>query len=276
MRCCMHIYENNTIHPTAIIDPSADIGSGNTIGPYVIIEADTVIGNDNVLQSHSIVKQYTSIGNNNTIHSFVALGDVPQDLKFKGEKTQLIIGDNNTFRECATVHRGTAGDHSITKIGNNNLLMTSVHVAHDCILGNSVIMSTGASIAGHVQLNDFCVIGGCSGIHQFCRIGQHAFIAAMSAIGRDVPPYMIASDRRTVATIHGINLIGLRRCGIKKDALAALKDATTLIWKQQCSDRDTCLSTLRAKYPHIEEIHILLDFIQSSKRGILGLTQEEE
>ena len=272
----MNIYENNTIHPTAIIDPSAHIGTGNVIGAYVIVEADTIIGDNNILQPHSIIKQYTTMGNNNTLHSFVALGDIPQDLKFKGEKTQLIIGNNNTFRECTTVHRGTAGDHSITKIGDHNLLMTSVHVAHDCVLGNNVIMSTGASIAGHVQLNDFCVVGGCSGIHQFCRIGQHAFIAAMSAIGRDVPPYMIASDRRTVATIHGINLIGLRRCGMTKDALAALKDATTLIWKQQCSDREACFATLKAKYPHIPEIQILLEFIQSSKRGILGLTQEEE
>lgn len=266
----------NTIHPTAIVDPSAVLGDNNTIGPFSIIEADTHIGDNNVIEPHVIVKQYTRIGNNNAIHSFVTLGDIPQDLKFNGERTELWIGDSNTFREHATVHRGTVQDEGKTRIGNGNLFMTSIHVAHDCVIGNNVIMSSNASIAGHVHLEDNCIIGGFAGIHQFTHIGIYSFIAAMSGIARDVPPYMIASDRRSVATIHGINLVGLRRAGVSRDAIHALKEVATILWKTEGETRDVLLEKIDTLYGTFEEVQTFLTFVRNTKRGILGLTSEEE
>ena len=266
----------NTIHPTAIIDPSATIGSDNVIGPFCIIEADTHIGDGNIIEAHSVIKRYTRIGNQNRIHSFVMLGDIPQDLKFNGEKTELWVGDSNTFREHATVHRGPVQDDAKTVIGNNNLFMTNIHVAHDCVIGNHVIMSSNASIAGHVHLEDHCIIGGFAGIHQFTRIGIYSFIAAMSGIARDVPPYMIASDRRSVATIHGINLVGLRRAGVSREAIHALKEASTILWKTEGETREVLLDKIDELYGTFEEIQTFLTFIRNTKRGILGLTSEEE
>lgn len=267
---------SNTIHPTAIIDSTAELGSNNIIGPFAIIEAHTHIGDGNIIEPHAIVKEYTRIGHNNRIHSFVALGDIPQDLKFNGEKTELWIGDTNTFREHATVHRGTIQDQGKTIIGHNNLFMTNIHVAHDCVIGNHVIMSSNASLAGHVRLEDHCIIGGFAGIHQFTRIGTYAFIAAMSGIARDVPPYMIASDRRSVATIHGINLVGLRRAGVSREAIHALKEVSTILWKTEGETREALLDKINILYGTFEEVQTFLRFVRSTKRGILGLTSEEE
>ena len=184
------------IHPTAIIDQTVELGAGVTVGPYSVIQGRVVIGDDTQIGSHVVIKGYTSIGARCRIFQFAVLGEIPQDLKFQGEESQLLIGDGNTIREFATMHRGTAGGGGVTRVGRDNLFMAYTHVAHDCQVGNGVIMSNAATLGGHIMVGDHAILGGLSAVHQFCRIGSYAFIGGCSAVHRDVPPYAMAVGNR--------------------------------------------------------------------------------
>lgn len=253
------------IHSTTIVAPSAQIGIDVIIGPYSIIEDDVVIGDRTFIESHAVIRQYTKLGTDNYIFSHAMVGGIPQDLKFAGEKTWLEIGNHNNIREFATLHRGTEGGGGITKIGNNNLCMAYTHVAHDCILGNNIVMSNCATLAGHVHIGDFAIIGGVSAVHQFCKIGEHAFIGGMTGISQDIPPWMLVSGRKGL--IYGPNLVGLRRAEVSSSTIAAIKQAFKLIWKSDLP-RTEALETLEATYPENPEIQKIIHFIRTSERGI--------
>lgn len=221
---------NKVIHPQAIIEPGAKVGNNVTIGPWTYIGNDVVIGDDCVIHSHVVIKGPTEIGKGNRVFQFATLGEECQDLKYNNEPTKLIIGDNNTFRECCTVHRGTIQDEGITRIGSNNLFMAYTHVAHDCVVGDNCILANNASIAGHVHVGNHAIIGGMAGVHQFCKIGEHAFIAATSTVLRDVPPYVMASGNP--AGPFGLNSEGLKRRGFDKDAITAVKRSYRLLYRK--------------------------------------------
>lgn len=200
---------NSKIHPTAIITDGCKIGNNVEIGPYSIIGAEVEIGNNNIIKSHVVIDGLTKIGDGNIIFPFASIGSEPQDLKYNGEKSQLIIGHNNKIREYVTINPGTETGSMITKIGNNCLLMISSHIAHDCVVGNNVILANNVTLAGHVEIEDFVVVGGLSAIHQFTRIGKHAIIGGMSGVESDVMPYAAVVGER--AFLAGLNLTGLKR-----------------------------------------------------------------
>jgi len=260
------------IHPTAIVDPGAELASGVTVGPYSIIEGRVVIGTDTRIGPHVIIKEFTTIGAGCRIFQFAVLGEIPQDLKFRGEESSLIIGDNNTIREFATMHRGTAGGGGITRIGNGNLFMAYTHVAHDCQVGNGVIMSNAATLGGHILVEDHAILGGLSAVHQFCHIGRHAFIGGCSAVHRDVPPYAMAVGNR--AKLVGLNLVGLKRRGFTEGALQALKRAYELLFLSEINLKEA-MDRIRQESPDIPEINHLLRFIETSERGLLAADVRE-
>ncbi len=253
------------IHKSAIIDPSAELGCDVEVGPFAIIEGSVRIGDRCRIESHAIIKSYTVMGDDNHIHHHALLGGIPQDLKYAGEESYLHIGSNNQIREFATLHRGTEGGGGKTVIGDNNLLMAYTHVAHDCILGNGVIMSNVATLAGHVKVGDHAIIGGVSAVHQFCRIGEHAFVGGMSGIGQDVPPWMLASGGR--ATIHGPNTVGLRRYGASQELLRAFKNIYRLLWLSE-TPKEEALQQISEEYAHFPEALAFVDFVRHAQRGI--------
>jgi len=260
------------IHPTAIIDPGADLAAGVTVGPYSIIHGEVKVGPDTEIGSHVVIKEYTIIGARCRIFQFAALGEIPQDLKFAGEVSQLIIGDDNTIREFATLHRGTAGGGGITQVGNGNLLMAYSHVAHDCIIGDGVIMSNAAALAGHILVEDRAILGGFVAVHQFSRIGRHAFIGGASAVARDVPPYTMAVGNR--AKLVGLNLVGLKRSGFPDTTIQALRQAYELLFTSGLNLREA-VERVREEVPQIPEIQHLLFFVESSERGLVPVDVRE-
>lgn len=211
------------IHPTAIIHENAQLGQDVEVGAYSIIGEHVKIGDGTKIQSHVVIEGHTQIGKNNQIFSFASIGKIPQDLKFGGEESRLIIGDNNRIREYVTMNPGTKDDRMETVVGSNCLFMISTHVAHDCVIGNNVIMANNATLAGHVVVEDFAIIGGLSAVRQFVRIGKHVMIGGMSAVEQDVIPYsLVVGDR---AKLAGLNLVGLERRGFDKDEIKALRNA---------------------------------------------------
>lgn len=222
---------SNKIHETAIIHDGAQIGNNVEIGPYSVVGGKVKLGNNVKLHSHVVVEGVTQVGEGTKIFPFASIGHIPQDLKFKGEESSLIIGKNNTIREHVTMNPGTQGDNLITKVGDNCLFMMSTHVAHDCIVGNNVILANNATLAGHVKVGDYAIIGGLSAIHQFVRIGHHAMIGGMSGIENDVIPYGQATGER--ANLSGLNLIGLKRGNLGKDEINALRKAYRLLFSQE-------------------------------------------
>ena len=217
-----------SIHPTSIIDPSAKIAKDVQIGPFCTIGEDVQIESGSKIISHAVIKGPTVIGKDNCIYQFSTIGDDTPDKKFKGEKTKLIIGDNNIFREGVTVHRGTVQDNSVTTIGSNNLFMPFAHVAHDCIVGDNVIFVNGAVIGGHVEIGDYCYLGGYSAIHQFCRIGKHAIIGASTMVEGDVIPFSSVVGAR--GKLSGLNLVGLKRRSFKRDDIKLLRQVYRLLF----------------------------------------------
>lgn len=253
------------IHPLAVVDPGAELGVDVVVGPFVVIESDVRIGDGTRIDSHAVIKQYTSLGARNRVHSHAVVGGESQDLKFHGEVTWLHVGNENTIREFATLHRGTEGGGGETRVGDSNLLMAYTHVAHDCTLGDSIIMSNGVTLAGHVTVQDFAIIGGLSAVHQFTRIGRHAFVGGMTGVAQDVPPWMLAAGSR--ATVHGPNLVGLRRAGAGREAMAALKTAFRLVWRSEML-RQEALETLSRDFSEISQISDFVDFVKESDRGL--------
>jgi len=254
------------IHATAIVDETAKVAPDVEIGPYSIIGADVELGAGTVIGPHVVVKGPTRIGENNRIFQFASVGEQPQDLKYNDEPTRLEIGDNNTIREYATINRGTVGGGGLTKIGNDNLLMAYIHVAHDCQIGNDVVFSNGASLAGHVTVGDHAILAGFALVHQFCTVGEHAFLGLNSVANRDVAPYMIAVG--SYATARGINKNGLRRRGFSDEVIQALHHAYMTLIRQR-GDRQAALDSLDPDVREVAEVQRLIEFIQSSERGVV-------
>ncbi len=252
------------IHSTAIIEDGAIIEPGVKIGPYCIVGKDVKIGKNTVLQSHVVVEGITEIGENNTIYSFVSIGKASQDLKYKGEPTKTIIGDNNSIREFVTIHRGT-DDRWETRVRNNNLLMAYVHVAHDVIVGDNCILANGVTLAGHVVVDDFVIIGGLTPVHQFCRIGSYSMTGGGSAITQDICPFVMAEGNK--ATLRGLNSVGLRRKGFTEEERSNIKKAYRILFRSGAPLKDA-LAELELSFPEDRNIKYLVDFIKTSNRGI--------
>jgi UDP-N-acetylglucosamine acyltransferase len=253
------------IHETALVDPHAELDRDVEIGPYCVIGAQAKIGKGTRLKSHVVVEGNTTLGEGNVIFQFATVGSVPQDLKYRGEASQLIIGHQNTIREFASLNPGTKGGGMVTRIGDHNLLMMYCHIAHDCILGNHNIIANGATLGGHVMIEDYVIVGGLVGIHQFVKIGTSAILGAGSMVSKDIPPYCNATGDR--ATLRGLNLEGLRRRGFTREQIETLKRAYRTIF-QSGQKTKGALEKVRQKFPKSPEVKRLADFIESSQRGI--------
>lgn len=256
----------SNIHPTAIVDPKAKIEKGVTIGPMCVVGPEVKIGKGTELKSHVVVAGRTTIGENNTIFPFVSLGQPPQDLKYNGEDTALVIGNGNSIREYVTMHLGTIQDESVTKVGDGNLFMSYVHVAHDCVVGNGCVLANGATLGGHVQVGDGSIIGGLSAIHQFVKIGRNVMIGGHSAVIRDVPPFVSAVGNR--ATLEGLNLVGLRRRGFEKKAIRGLRDAFDMIFLGDEGSLLERADVAAQEFSEVEEVIEMANFCHESSRGI--------
>jgi UDP-N-acetylglucosamine acyltransferase len=254
------------IHPTALVDKTVELGDGVTVGPYSIIQGRVVIGHDTHIGPHAVIKDLTTIGNKCEIFQFAVIGEIPQDLKFQGEESHLIMGDGNTIREFATLHRGTAGGGGVTRIGHGNLFMAYTHVAHDCQVGHGVIMSNAATLGGHIVVEDYAILGGLSAVHQYCHIGRHAFVGGCSAVHRDVPPYAMAVGNR--AKLVGLNLVGLKRHGFTDATLQPLKRAYELLFLSELNQKEA-VTRIKEELPLTPEIQHLLTFLETSERGLL-------
>ena len=254
------------IHPQAIVEEGAKIGAEVVIGPFCIIGSDVEIGDRTVLHSHIVVKGHTKIGCDNQIFQFASIGEANQDLKYNGEPTKTIIGDRNRIRESVTIHRGTVQGGGVTRIGDDNLLMINAHIAHDCQIKNRCILANNATLAGHVELDDFVIVGGMSAIHQFVVVGAHVMLGGGSMVSQDVPPYVMAQGNH--AQPFGVNLEGLKRRGFDKPALHAIRNVYKLIYSSG--------KTLDEVIPEIERIaeteasvSFFLSFFKRATRGII-------
>ena len=254
------------IHPTAIIDSSAELDSSVEVGAYTVIGPDVRIGSGTTVGSHVAIKGPTTIGSNNRIFQFSSLGEMPQDKKYAGEPTTLEIGDGNTIREFCTFNRGTVQDKGATRIGNDNWIMAYVHIAHDCQIANHTIFANNASLAGHVEVDDFAILGGFSLVHQFCKIGAHVITAVGSVIFKDIPPYVTAAGYD--AKPHGINSEGLKRRGFSADAILNLKRAYKTLYRNGFT-LDEAKQQLLQQQEKCPDIGIMLEFLERSTRGIV-------
>ncbi|WP_417688769.1 acyl-ACP--UDP-N-acetylglucosamine O-acyltransferase [Pseudidiomarina sp.] len=252
------------IHPTAIIDDKAVIGNNVEIGPYSIVGPDVVIGDDCWIGPHVVLKGPTVLGKANKIYQFASVGEDCQDKKYNGEPTRLEIGDNNIIRECVTIHRGTVQDQGLTKLGSNNLLMAYVHVAHDCMIGDNIILANNTTLAGHVHVGDWAILGGFTGVHQFCHIGAHAFTAVNSVVVQDIPPYIMAQGHNAVP--RTINSEGLKRRGFSKDAIMNVKRAFKTLYRKGLTIDEAVAEMESWQAPELDE---LIHFVQNSSRGII-------
>lgn len=255
-----------SIHPAAIVHPGAYLGTGVTVGPYAIIEEQVHIGDGTVIDAGAQIKRYTTLGAKNHVHSMACVGGEPQDLKFGGEESTLVIGDRNRIREFSTIHRGTEGGGGVTRVGSDNLMMAYSHIAHDCVVGDSNVLANAATLAGHVTVGNEVVVGGLSAVHQFVKIGDFAFIGGKTGVAQDVPPFMLAVGER--ATLRGLNLIGLRRHGLSSEEISALKSAYKLIWRSN-QERNEVMQQVETELGNFPQVMKLLDFIRGSKRGTI-------
>lgn len=261
------------IHPTALIHPNAQIGKSVEIGPFCCVGADVQLGDGVKLISHVTIDGRTRIGARTTIYPFASIGHPPQDLKYKGESSELIIGEDNTIREYVTLQPGTEGGGLLTKIGNDNLFMVGAHVAHDCHVGDHVILANGATLGGHVHVGDHAIIGGLSAIHQFVRVGTHAIIGGMSGVEHDVIPYgHVKGDR---ARLSGLNLVGLKRRGFSTPTIQALREVYQDLFESIPSDRPLAdrVEAIAEKYAKNQEVMHLVGFIQHESQRHLCLPQ---
>ena len=254
------------IDPSARIAPGAELGTGVKVGPFAVIGPRVRVGAGCVIDSHVVIDGDTEIGEDNHVFSFASIGRPPQDLKYRGEPTRLRIGRRNTIREFVTLHLGTAGGGGLTSVGDDNLLMAYSHVAHDCHVGNGTILAHGATLAGHVLVEDFATVGAYSGVHQFCRVGRHGFIGGFSVVTKDVLPFSKTVGNR--ACIYGLNVVGLRRRGLSSEAIAALRQAFRVLLQSRLN-ASAAVARLEADGPHSEEVQGLLAFIRSSQRGVI-------
>ena len=254
------------ISPHAIISPQAKLADNVSVGPFSVIGPNVEIGSGTVIGPHVVISGPTVIGQDNQIFQFASLGEAPQDLAYKGEATQLMIGDRNQIRENVTINRGTAKGGGITRVGNDNLIMAYVHIAHDCQVGNRIIFSNAASLAGHVEVQDGATLGGFTLVHQFCRVGAHAFTSMGSALNRDLTPFTMASGN--YARAIGINKVGLSRKGYSKEAIDALRKMFRMLVHQRGQSNET-LAAAKDMAKQFPEAAQFLEFIEQSKRGVI-------
>ena len=254
------------IHPTAIVSDKARIGDNVTIGPYCVVDEHVVLGDGCELISHVSISGHTTIGSNNRFFPFSSIGHEPQDLKFHGEPSELIMGDGNTIRESVTINPGTEGGGMLTRLGNNNLLMAYSHVAHDCLLENDIIMANNATLAGHVKVEDGAIIGGMSAIHQFLRIGRYSMIGGMSGVVKDIPPYCLTAGGYRPA-LAGLNLIGLRRRGFSNGRIKVLKEIYRILL-QGSGKIDERMAEAESIADSDEDALYLIEFVRSAERGM--------
>jgi UDP-N-acetylglucosamine acyltransferase len=252
------------IHPTALVDPRAQLAADVEVGPYSIIGPDVVLGSGCKIGPHVVIKGPSVLGERNRIFQFASVGEDCQDKKYQGEPTRLEMGDDNVIREGVTIHRGTIQDRQLTRIGSRNLFMAYSHVAHDCIVGNDCIMANQATLAGHVTLGDFVILGGLSAVHQFSRVGSHAMCGGGSIILKDIPAYTMISGHP--AETHGINYEGLKRRGFSREAMQSLRNAYKVVFRKGLNLQEA-IAQLEAEEP-LEELQVFIDSIKNSQRGI--------
>jgi UDP-N-acetylglucosamine acyltransferase len=255
------------VDPTARVDSRAALEPGVRVGPYCIVGPMVSLGRGTVLDAHVVIDGSTQVGARNRFYPFSSVGLAPQDLKYRGEPSRLEIGDSNTFREFVTVNRGTAVGGNVTRIGSHNLFMTEVHVAHDCTVGDHTIFANAATLAGHVEVQDWATIGAFTGVHQFCRVGAHAFVGGYSVVTKDVLPYSKTVGNRS-ARIYGINSVGLLRRGFARESLTALKEAYRILLQSRLNTTEA-LARLEAEGPDTPEVRAIVEFVRSSPRGVI-------
>lgn len=254
------------IHPQAVIDAGAELADDVEVGPFSVIGPDVKIEAGTVIGPHVVIQGPTRIGRDNRIYQFASIGDAPQDKKYAGEPTELIIGNGNTIRECVTINRGTVQDRGRTTIGDDNWIMAYVHIAHDCDVGNHTIFANNASLAGHVRIEDHVILGGFTLVHQFCAIGEHAFTAFGTGIGKDVPPYVMISGQP--AKPHGLNTEGLKRRGYSAEAIRNLKQAYKTLYRSGLT-LEQAMTDLEAQAVNHPEVQLMVAFLSRQTRGIV-------
>jgi len=262
--------DNNTsqrIHPTAIIDPGADLADDIEVGPYAVIGNKVKIDSGNKIGPHVVINGPSVIGKDNVFYQFGSIGEAPQDKKYKGEDTLLEIGDRNVIREFTTLNRGTVQDRGVTTLGSDNLVMAYVHIAHDCVLGDDIILANNTSLAGHVTIHDHAILGGFSLIHQFCTIGSYVFTAMNSVISKDVPPFLMVSGH--MAKPHGLNIEGLKRQGFSKQAIQAMRAAYKALYRSNLTV-DDAFTEINELATNAKELSLMIDFLRDNvHRGII-------
>ena len=257
---------SHAIHPTAIVDKRAKLGASVSVGPYTVIDGDVEVGEGTTIGAHNVITGHTKIGRDNRIFHFCSIGEANQDKKYKGEPTRLEVGDRNTIREYCTLNRGTVQEQGVTRVGSDNWIMAYCHVAHDCIVGDSTVFANHATLAGHVEIGDWAILGGFVGVHQFVKVGAHVMAGIASVVTQDVPPFVIIAGNPCAP--HGINAEGLKRRGFTPEAILALRRAYKTLYKSgvTLAEAKTEIARQAADTP---EVRPLLDFLESSTRGIL-------
>jgi len=259
------VSEAAALHPTAVVDPGASIGRGVRVGPYAVIEAGVTVGDGCEIGAHAVLSGRTTLGRDNRVFPHAVIGGIPQDLKYGGEDTALVIGDGNTFREFVTVNIGTQGGGGVTRIGSGCLVMAYVHVAHDCRIGDGAILVNAVTLAGHVTIEDRAVVGGLSALHQFVRVGTLAMVGGCSAVDQDVPPYCLAMGNRV--QLRGLNLTGLKRAGVTKEEMRTLREAYDLLFGGEVPLKEAA-DTALARWPDDPRVAHLARFVAESERGV--------
>ena len=254
------------VHPSALVDPAAELGEGVEVGPFSIVEKNVVIGDNTWVGPHVVIRSHTTIGRDNKLFQFSSIGEQPQHAGYRGEPTRLVIGDRNIIREYCTLNRGTAGHLEETRIGNDNFIMAYVHIAHDCTLGNNIIFANGASLAGHVDIGDFAIMGGFSLVHQFCKVGAHCITGIGAICFQDVPPFIVAAGNS--AKPYGINTKGLHRRDFSEQTIALLKRSYKLLYRNNL-DLKTAIAEIDQLSQGDEAVNVFSNFLRRSERGVI-------
>lgn len=257
------------IHPTALVDSAAELDSSVSVGPFSVIGPHVKIGPGTEIGAHCVIQGHTSIGANNRFVSYCSIGAMPQDKKYRNEPTRLEIGDNNVVREFCTMHVGTVQDEGVTRVGNDNWIMTYVHIAHDCRIGNNTILSSSAQLAGHVHVSDWAILGGFTGVHQFVKIGAHVMTGAQTLLLQDVPPFVLAAG--SPAKPAGINVEGLKRRGFSAESIKALRDAYKMLYRSglTLAEARAAIEARRAQDAAAAPLAVMLEFLSTASRGII-------